>query len=91
MIQASMADILLATLLAEIRSFKATRRSLGVVYAQCIGFVPLTDLARWQQINGAIVNFAGGDRRYLDHVKKIGWAVHEEMARSLRAVSGAGA
>jgi hypothetical protein len=88
MTQVSVPDVLLATLLAEIRSRKATKRSLGVVYAQCVVLNRHVDPEFFGVVNKAILDMRNGDPRYLDHVKRIGWPLAEEIVRSLVAVSG---
>lgn len=75
-----MPEIVTRLMAAEVASGKATKRSLGVIYALGIGFMRPDDPA-WKQINGAIRDWRGGDIRYLEDVKTVGWEAHDAMAK----------
>ena len=85
MIAVNQPDLLLAAMLADIRSFKATKRSLGVIYGMLCGLIPPGD-DLWRKVNDRISAYGGG-WKYLDDVKGIGWDVHQRIAMSLQAVT----
>lgn len=79
------ADTIFSMLQADIQSGKATKRSLGAFYAMALGFIPADATERWHPFNDAIRISCGGDIRYLEHVKLIGWAIYDAVVAAKRA------
>lgn len=76
----------LAIIRADIATGKATKRSLGVLYALVMAGASCEGKDFWRPLNDAIIGYGGGDRfAYLEGVKKIAWSIFEEVGRSAQA------
>lgn len=72
---------------ADMATGRATKRSLGVMYAHVMAGSPCDGPDFWGPINAAILEYSARKqpsthgRQFLDGVKKVAWSIFEEAGR----------
>lgn len=76
-------DAVIAIMRADIASHRASKRSLGALYAFVMAGNRCHEPDFWRPINMPIIAYGGGELaglRYLDGVKKVAWEIYESAA-----------
>ncbi len=77
-------DAAKAIMRADMMTHRASKRSLGVLYAMVMAGNKCSEPGFWRSINEPIIAYGGGGPigiRYLDGVKKVAWSIFEEVAK----------